>query len=153
MANVAGWLLLGLKATIAIVLFAIMLLTGIDVVGRYIFSRPVGGADEIIAAGMAILIFGSLPLVALRSEQITIDSAAGMLRGALRQAQVWLVGLTGAVVLAFLAYRLYALAEKMSRSGEHSSALHISHGMLAYLLAVMAATAAVVTLGLLLRKP
>lgn len=152
MVRLAAWLLFTLKGVIAIVLFAIMVLTGIDVIGRYLFSRPVPGANEMIAAGMAILIFGSLPLVALRAEHITIDSVSGLLRGAARKAQVKLVHAIGAGVLGYLAYRLLVLGEKMTRSGEHSSMLHVPYGLLAYLLAAMAAVSALVTFGLLFRK-
>jgi len=141
-----------LEVVIAVVLFAIMVLTGVDVVGRYVFSRPVSGADELIAAGMALLIFGSLPIVALRNEQITIDTVTSLLRGAVKDIQVRLVNLASAVILAYLAYRLFALAQKMSRTGEHSSLLHIPHGVLAYVLAAMAAISAVVTLVLVFRR-
>ena len=147
----AAWPLLLLKAAIAIVLFAIMVLTGFDVIGRYVFSRPVGGADEMIAVGMAIVIFGSLPMVALRSEQITIDTAAGMLKGRARDLQARLVNLVGAVVLGYLAWRLLALALKFSRTSEHSSLLHIPYDVVSYMLATMAAFSALVTLFLVLR--
>jgi TRAP-type C4-dicarboxylate transport system permease small subunit len=141
-----------LELVIAVVLFGIMVLTGVDVIGRYIFSRPVSGADELIATGMALLIFGSLPIVALRNEHITIDTVTGLMRGTVKELQVRLVNLVSAVVLSFLAYRLLALAEKMSRTGEHSSLMHIPHGVLAYGLAAMAAISAVVTLALVFRR-
>ena len=148
----AAWPLRLLEALIALVLFAIMVLTGVDVVGRYVFSRPVAGADELIAAGMALLIFASLPLVTLRSEQITIDSAVGLLSARAKAIQSRLVNLVGAVVLGYLAWRLLGMAEKMTRTGEHSSLLHISYGMLSYVLAAMAALSALVTLSLVLRR-
>jgi TRAP-type transport system small permease protein len=141
-----------LELVIAVVLFAIMVLTGADVIGRYVFSRPIGGTDELIAAGMAILIFGSLPIVALRNEHITIDTVTGLMRGAVKEIQARLVNLVSALALAFLAYRLLAIAEKMSRTGEHSSLLHIPHGALAYVLAAMAGISAVVTLALVFRR-
>jgi TRAP-type C4-dicarboxylate transport system permease small subunit len=141
-----------LELVIAVVLFAIMVLTGVDVVGRYVFSRPISGADELIGAGMAILIFGSLPLVALRDEQITIDTVSGLMRGAVKAIQARLVHLASALILGYLAYRLFAIGEKMARTGEHSSLLHIPHGVLAYVLAVMAAISALVTLVLVFRR-
>lgn len=147
------WALLILKAVIAVVLFAIMALTGVDVVGRYLFGRPVDGADELIAAGMALLIFGSLPIVALRGEHISIDTAVGLLKGRVRNVQQRLVDLIGAAVLGFLAWRLGVLAQKLSTVGEHSSLMHIPHGTLAYALAIMAGISAFVTLALVFRRP
>jgi TRAP-type C4-dicarboxylate transport system permease small subunit len=147
-----AWATFVLKTAIAAVLFAIMVLTGVDVVGRYLFARPVSGADELIAAGMALLIFGSLPIVALRHEHINIDTAVSLLKGWQRDLQRRLVDLIGATVLAYLAWRLLALAQKMSAVGERSSLLHIPHGALAYALAVMAGVSALVTLVLVFRR-
>jgi TRAP-type C4-dicarboxylate transport system permease small subunit len=141
-----------LELLIAVVLFAIMVLTGVDVIGRYVFGRPISGADELIAAGMALIIFGSLPIVALRTEHIAIDTVSGLMRGPVKELQARLVQLISALVLGFLAYRLLAIGEKMSRTGEHSSLLHLPHGVLAYVLAAMAAAAAVVTLALVFRR-
>jgi TRAP-type C4-dicarboxylate transport system permease small subunit len=141
-----------LELVIAVVLFGIMVLTGADVIGRYVFSRPISGTDELIGAGMAILIFGCLPIVALRNEHITIDTVTGLMRAAVKEIQARLVNLVSAAVLAYLAYRLLAIGEKMSRTGEHSSLLHIPHGVLAYGLGVMAAISALVTLALVFRR-
>lgn len=146
-----AWPLLALKAVIAVVLFAIMILTGVDVVGRYVFGRPVGGADELIATGMALLIFGSLPIVQLRNEQITIDTGVGLLKGRARDLQARLVSLVGTVVLGYLAWRLFVLGQKMASSGERTSLLHVPYGTLAYTLAAMAAISALVTLALVFR--
>lgn len=148
----AAWPFRLLEALIALVLFAIMVLTGVDVVGRYVFNRPVAGADELIAAGMALLIFASLPIVTLKSEQITIDTAVGLLSGPAKEIQSRLANLVGAVVLGYLAWRLFGMGEKMVRTGEHSSLLHIPYGVLSYVLAAMAAVSALVTLSLVLRR-
>ena len=139
-----------LQLIVAVVLFLMMLLTGIDVIGRYVFNRPVGGADELIAAGMALLIACSLPLVTARQEQITVDVMTGLFRGAARRLQVRVVNLIGAVVLLAFGYQLYLLAGKMVRLGDHSSMMHVPHGPLAYTMSIMAVLSALVTLVLAL---
>ena len=57
----------------ALILAAIMLLTCVDVAGRYVFSMPVPGALEVSELMMGALIFTSLPLVTLRQQQVMID--------------------------------------------------------------------------------
>ena len=64
-------MLLGSAA--ALILACIMLLTCLDVAGRYLLTMPVPGALEVTEIMMGALIFASLPLVTLRNEQVTID--------------------------------------------------------------------------------
>ena len=68
--------LLGVVA--AIDLFAMMMLTFIDVTGRKLtgtvaFAKPVYGAYEITELLMGVLIFSALPLVTAREGHVTID--------------------------------------------------------------------------------
>jgi TRAP-type C4-dicarboxylate transport system permease small subunit len=135
-----------LKVFMAFVLFAMMMLTGIDVVGRYFLNSPVGGADELIATGMALLIFGSLPLVAARSEQITVDIVSTFTGALARSVQRAVVNLIGAVVLGYLGYQLFVLAGKMLQRADHSTYLQIPYAPLVYFMAAAAGLAALATL-------
>ena len=53
--------LLGVVASA--ILLAMMLLTVVDVVARYVFSRPLRGAFEVTELMLLVLIFAGLPLV------------------------------------------------------------------------------------------
>ena len=57
----------------ATVLFAMMVLTFVDVTGRKLFTRPVYGAYEITEFLMGMLIFCALPLVTAREGHVSID--------------------------------------------------------------------------------
>ena len=52
----------------AAILFAMMVLTTVDVVARYVFNRPLRGAFEITELLLVVLIFAGLPLVSLAGE-------------------------------------------------------------------------------------
>ena len=56
------------------VLFVMMMLTAVDVVGRYVLNRPVAGGFEITEMMLAALIYCGLPLVSQRREHIVIDT-------------------------------------------------------------------------------
>jgi TRAP-type transport system small permease protein len=140
--------LLVLRILLAGLLFLMAVLTGADVIGRYIFNSPISGTDEMIAAAMALLIFGSLPLVVLYNEQITVDITSGLFRGRAKRVQVFVADLIGVIVLGFLAMQLFVLAGKMTRNGDHSTFLYLPFGTLAYVLAAMSALAAVFSLAL-----
>ena len=58
----------------AAILFAMMLLTAVDVLGRYLFNRPVNGGFEVTEIMLATLIYCGLPLVSARREHIVIDT-------------------------------------------------------------------------------
>ena len=62
-----------LGALAALVLFAMMMLTCVDVIGRYFFSRPIFGGFELTEMMLAAMIFLGLPLVTLRNEHVTVD--------------------------------------------------------------------------------
>jgi TRAP-type C4-dicarboxylate transport system permease small subunit len=144
--------LLALQGVVGAAMFALMALTGIDVVGRYLFNRPVLGTDEIVAYGMALIIFGGLPLATLRDEQITADFAAGWLRSVARGLFARFANLFAAVALAFLAWRLLLLAEKQIAKGDGSTLLQLPYAPLCYFMALMAAVSGLSSLWLALTR-
>ena len=58
--------LLGVAASA--ILLAMMLLTFVDVVARYVFNRPLRGAFEVTELMLLVLIFAGLPLVSFADE-------------------------------------------------------------------------------------
>ena len=63
-----------LGVTSAVVLFAMMTITAVDVAGRYLFNRPIAGGFELTEILLAALIYCGLPLVSARREHIVIDT-------------------------------------------------------------------------------
>jgi TRAP-type C4-dicarboxylate transport system permease small subunit len=52
------------------ILFAMMCLTFVDVVLRYVFNRPTASAFELTGLMLAVLIFAGLPLVSYADEHV-----------------------------------------------------------------------------------
>ena len=63
-----------LGVTSAVVLFLMMMITAVDVAGRYLFNRPIAGGFELTEILLAALIYCGLPLVSARREHIVIDT-------------------------------------------------------------------------------
>ena len=59
--------LLGLIS--AVVLFLMMIITTVDVFGRYVLNKPLPGGFEMTEMALAVLIYAALPLVSMRREQ------------------------------------------------------------------------------------
>ena len=56
-------------AVAALALVGMVLLTCVDVIGRYVLNRPLTGAFELSEMTMGALVFASLPLVTLRRQR------------------------------------------------------------------------------------
>ncbi|MGY9001334.1 MAG: TRAP transporter small permease [Rhodospirillales bacterium] len=57
----------------AIILFALVILTCADVIGRYFLNAPVIGAVELVRICMAGIIFFSLPALFFKEDHIIVD--------------------------------------------------------------------------------
>ena len=76
-----------LGAAASTILMAMMLLTVVDVVARYVFNRPLRGAFEVTELLLAVLIFAGLPLVSHANEHVTMDFIDRLL--ARRSRELW----------------------------------------------------------------
>ncbi|MGV2986139.1 TRAP transporter small permease [Vibrio sp. E150_011] len=63
----------GLEALAAISLLLMMLITFVDVAGRYFFNMPVMGSTELIEILLAVMVFMAFPLVSWNEENICVD--------------------------------------------------------------------------------
>lgn len=91
-----------------VLLFAMMMLTFIDVGGRYLFSSPLPAAYEIISLVMPGIIFCALPFVGHRETHVTIDLLDTFLTPGIQRWQSIFVNLFSASALGFVSWRLYA---------------------------------------------
>ena len=62
-----------LETISCVVIFVMMALTFVDVIGRYIFHKPIFGGTEIISALLALTIFAGLGVVNARDEHIVVE--------------------------------------------------------------------------------
>ena len=143
---VAPRLLRALGLVMCVLLFALMILTTVDVTGRYIFDNPVPGAVEYTELGLGILVFGSLPLITTRQEHITIDILDFIFRARRKQIQQVGVNVLGFVITGFIAWRIFVKAEELAENGDLSINMQLPLAPVAYFMSVMAAISAVIML-------
>ena len=67
------WLARACLTLSALCLFSIMILTVVEVIGRYMFNAPIFGRQDIAQILLALSIFLAFPVVTLRGEQIDVD--------------------------------------------------------------------------------
>lgn len=131
---------LGLLA--GVVLAGIMMVTVVDVFGRYVLSRPLPGSSEITEVMMAILIYAGLPVVSERNAHISVDLFGGGLSPAMARLRETIVRLLCALVLAVLAWRLWAYAEQIRAMKDVTEYLRLPQAPFASAMSVLAALAA-----------
>lgn len=134
------------EAIVAVLIFAIMALTVVDVVGRYLFNAPVKGSIEAIELMLGVLIYMAIPLASARAEHIRIDLLDYLLGPRARQAQRLIGNAASAVVMAFLAWRLYERGKQFAQFRDTSSHLGVPLAPVAWLMAFFAAITVLVVL-------
>jgi TRAP-type transport system small permease protein len=140
------------SALAASALFAIMVLTLIDVSGRKLISTSLPGSLELTELLMVVVIFAGLPLVSLRGEHVVFDSLDPYLPKGLRRVQDALVDLLCALALGGVAWLMWIKAGQMTEYGDTTAQLKITQGPFVYLMSLLCALTALVHL-LLLAAP
>jgi TRAP-type C4-dicarboxylate transport system permease small subunit len=121
----------------ALSLLMLLVLTCVDVVGRYVFNKPVLGAMEIEDAMMGVLIFGALPLASWNQAHITVDILDKVTPARWLRLQILLMQLVAAVFMGFLGYRMWIYASKLLEYGDRTMMLKIPLAPVNYFISVM----------------
>ncbi len=62
-----------LEIIVCCFLFALMWITTVDVIGRYVFNSPLFGSTELTELTLTFVFFATLPLLCLKNEHISVD--------------------------------------------------------------------------------
>jgi TRAP-type C4-dicarboxylate transport system permease small subunit len=138
-ASAHGWerrveAILGVAASA--ILFAMMLLTFVDVVARYVFNRPVRGAFEVTELLLVVLIFAGLPLVSYADEHVTMDFIDRLLGPGARARLQRGVHVVSAAIMALLAWLVWLKADRIWGYRDATDVLRIVYGPFVYFMAM-----------------
>jgi TRAP-type C4-dicarboxylate transport system permease small subunit len=136
----------------ATVLFCLMLVTCVDVLGRY-FNYPLFGGFELTEMLLATLIFAGLPLVTLRNDHVTVDLLDAVTPDWLLRIQHVVACAVGMAFTGFLSWRLWLRGDHMAAAGETTAQLKIQLAWLTYSMSVLMALTALALLVLAFRQP
>ncbi len=139
-------LLCGLLSAVA--LFAIMVLTFLDALGRKLLSNSIPGSLELTELLMVVVIFAALPLVSRRREHVEFDSLDPYLPPWPRRAQNVVVHLACGATLLGLGWLMWRTGGQFAASGETTAQLRIPKAPFIYGMGVLCALTGLVHLGL-----
>ena len=114
-----------------------MLLTFVDVVARYVFSRPVRGAFEVTELMLVVLIFAGLPLVSWADEHALMDFIDRLLGARAQRLLVRAVQAACAAVMFLLAGLIWLKADRIWAYRDATDVLRVVYGPFVYFMAVM----------------
>ena len=90
----------------ALILLMLVVLTVVDVIGRYFFNSPVVGAVELVRICMAGIIFFYFPLMFLRNDHIIVDLFSVFRNG-------WIAWITSVAILLVTIYVAYRVGDRV----------------------------------------
>lgn len=131
-------IILVLEVLSGIVLAAMMLLTFVDVIGRYILDAPVFGASEMISTMLALVIFMGLGIANARDKHIVVELFDARIRS-------WAPRLYDAVIQGFsilaMCLIVYVLIEQAIETAHSGATTIVLEWPLAWITGVVAALA------------
>ncbi|MGH8745523.1 MAG: TRAP transporter small permease [Burkholderiales bacterium] len=114
---------LGVVAATA--LFAMMLLTFVDVIGRYGFHRSIFGVAEIIECLMIIAIFAGLAFITAKNEHITVTLMEPLVSRVMAAPQRWLSIAMSVGCTLLICWQLFRHALDLLHSGKRTPVLEL----------------------------
>lgn len=127
----------------ACLLLALMAVTGVDVVGRYLLNAPLSGAFELTELLLGALVFVALPLVSRTGSHVEVDLLVELLPRPVTRFLGLSAAVISAAVLAFFAWRLVLLGLGQMAEGSRSVSLGVPFAPFALLGAAACVLAAV----------
>ncbi|WP_293752128.1 TRAP transporter small permease [Limnohabitans sp. Rim8] len=133
----------------AAVLFLMMIVTAVDVVGRYFFNKPLAGGFEITEIGLALLIYCALPLVSARREHIVIDTFDVFMSPGVKTFLNRLSDVVCFVALSGVGYILFRRAVRVAEYGDTTNVLLLPLAPVVYTMSGMIVVAGLMHLVLI----
>ena len=132
----------------ALALTALILVTVLDVFGRYVLNSPLPGAFEYVRALMAFVTFAALPLVSSRNEHLRAGILDHMISSRMNALREPVVQMVSTVVLSGIAWRLWAESRAKWVSKDVLSGIDLPLWIPIVFMMVMCTVAVLVTLAL-----
>lgn len=139
-----GWM-------VAVVLGFMMVLTVVDVTGRFVFNRPIPGSFEVMEFCLAIVVFSALPLVTWDRRHITVSLFDSVFRGSGYRLQQGLVQLASLLGMGIVCWRMWDQGDRLDQTQAITGYLEWPVAPIAYFMSVLAGLSALLIVMLLWR--
>lgn len=135
--GLARWLALTLNLIAGSALMLMMVITCIDVIGRYLFNKPLVGGVELIEVLLGVMIFMALPVISWRNEQVVVDILDPFIPPHVNFIRTILFNILTAIALVVIGQRIWDLGARAGSHGEVTEYLHLPVGAIVSSFGVM----------------
>lgn len=130
----------------AAILVAMVILTAVDIIGRYWFNSPILGAYELTQILLSSLVFMALPLTTYSQEHVEVDIFYHMASTFSKHLMRIIGAVISSLALGVISWRLGIIAAKLMDDGAVSDALSFRLSSVAWLGCIATAISAVLAL-------
>jgi len=130
----------------AIILSYMMVLTVVDVFGRFFLNKPIPGSFEMMEFSLAILVFAAMPLVTWDRGHVSVTLLDGIFKGAGKKFQQIVVLAGSALAMAIIAWRMRDQGNRLDITGAITGYLEWPIAPVAYFMAALAAFSLIILL-------
>lgn len=134
-------------------LVVLMLLTFVDVIGRYFLGQPVPGGHVLVQCLVCLLVFTGLPLVVLDDEHLRVRLLDRRMTQSQRKWRDFAVKLVIVGALAVLAGQMFWQTAYFSANGEYFESIRIPVSWMAGYAALTTGVAVLFAVGRLFAEP
>lgn len=124
----------GLEFVAGVVLIAMMMLTGADIVGRML-GRPIPGTYEIVSFAGGLVVGLAMPITAWARGHVVVDLVTSNAPRPLAQLLHWTTRAMSIALFALLGYALVRMGLDLRDSGETTPVLGLAFYPVAWALA------------------
>ena len=139
---------LTLGIVLAVLVFAMMVLTFLDVAGRQGFNAPVPAAFEITELMMGFTVYLGLPVISARREHLTIGLLDYLFTGTVKRIQAVVINFLIGVLCLLWAREVWIQAGALVAQNELMMFLQIQIAPFVYAMSVLTVVAALIFLAL-----
>ena len=124
----------------------LVLITVIDVLGRYLLSLPLPGTTEITEIILGILIYIGLPYITRDEEHVTVSLFSNYFNNSIIKIQKIVVNFIVSIILFIIARQLYLHGLDLNLYNEITTFLEIPKAPIAYMMASLSMIASLMAL-------
>ena len=142
-------LISALEWIMGVSVFVMMILTFVDVIGRYLLNKPVPGAAELISFLLAVSLFAGLAIVSGENRHITVTLFQSVLDRRMQRLRIIIVRAFSILTMALIAAELFRHTWRMIEFGRATIVLDWPLWPMTLLMAI---TGAIAVLLMILRR-
>jgi TRAP-type C4-dicarboxylate transport system permease small subunit len=132
-----------LEWIMGVTLFVMMMLTFVDVIGRYLLNKPVPGAAEIISFLLAVSLFAGLAIVSGENRHISVTLFQPMLDRRMKRLRIVILRIFSYLTMALISVELFRHTSRMIEFGRSTIVLDWPLWPMTLLMAIASAIAVI----------